>query len=273
MEGLAAVRAALRRVPAAEGAFQMVRKLLDERLPGDASSTISDEVLLLVLLAAAALLVACAAGLALRSGGGGSGRVRRRAVLVGTSGTGKTAMFFRLTSESQPVAFVPSLEPNEGEVKVGPKSVLLVDVPGHNKLRARAFDAHAPAAGAVVFAIDSTHVLPVSRETAEALMAVLGHAAVARRRVPVLVACSMQDLGLKAHSLEFIRKRMEKEITGLIETRKALEQAGAADKLDLGQQEAGGFSFAACRSPVEFVGVSATEPRLGAVEAFLAKHM
>jgi signal recognition particle receptor subunit beta len=44
------------------------------------------------------------------------------------------------------------------------------------------------------------------------LYEVLSQPALARRRVPVLLACNKQDMGSKAHTLEFVRKRLEKEI-------------------------------------------------------------
>lgn len=40
----------------------------------------------------------------------------------------------------------------------------------------------------------------------------LAHPAVARRRLPVLLACNKMDMGARAHTVDFIRKRLEKEI-------------------------------------------------------------
>lgn len=40
----------------------------------------------------------------------------------------------------------------------------------------------------------------------------LSQPALAKRRAPVLLACNKQDLGSKAHSVDFIRKRLEKEL-------------------------------------------------------------
>lgn len=44
------------------------------------------------------------------------------------------------------------------------------------------------------------------------LYEVLSQPALARHRAPVLLACNKQDLGSKAHTVDFIRKRLEKEI-------------------------------------------------------------
>ena len=40
----------------------------------------------------------------------------------------------------------------------------------------------------------------------------LCHPSVAKRRIPVLLACSKQDMGSRAHTVDFIRKQLEKEI-------------------------------------------------------------
>jgi hypothetical protein len=57
---------------------------------------------------------------------------------------------------------------------------------------------------------------------------VLSHPAVAARALPVLLACNKCDAGPKAHSLDFIRKQLEKEIGGMRSTRGALGGDGAA---------------------------------------------
>jgi signal recognition particle receptor subunit beta len=44
------------------------------------------------------------------------------------------------------------------------------------------------------------------------LFEVLSAPSLARRRVPLLLACNKQDMGSKAHTVDFIRKRLEKEL-------------------------------------------------------------
>lgn len=41
---------------------------------------------------------------------------------------------------------------------------------------------------------------------------VLTHPAVIGRRLPIFLACNKSDMGVKAHSVDFIRKRLEKEL-------------------------------------------------------------
>ena len=38
------------------------------------------------------------------------------------------------------------------------------------------------------------------------------HPTVRKRRIPVLIACNKSDEGPKAHTVEFVRKRLEREM-------------------------------------------------------------
>ena len=58
----------------------------------------------------------------------------------------------------------------------------------------------------------------------------LTHPVIAGRRLPVLVACNKADAGAKAHTVDFIRKRLEKEIDGMRSTRGALGGDNAASQ-------------------------------------------
>ena len=44
------------------------------------------------------------------------------------------------------------------------------------------------------------------------LYEVLAHRSVAGRRLPVLLAANKSDAGIKAHTVDFIRKRLEREL-------------------------------------------------------------
>lgn len=44
------------------------------------------------------------------------------------------------------------------------------------------------------------------------LLEILVHPTVRKRRIPVLLACNKSDEGAKAHTVEFVRKRLEREM-------------------------------------------------------------
>ena len=96
-----------------------------------------------------------------------------------------------------------------------------MDVPGHPRVR-HSFEDYAGQTRGVIFVVDSAEFLSQKTEIAEQLYEVLTHPALGKQRAPLLLACNKADLGAKAHTIEFIRKRIEKEIEQLRTTRKTL---------------------------------------------------
>lgn len=160
-------------------------------------------------------------------------------LLVGPSGAGKTTIFLRLShrkgndagTNHQPLATVTSMEANESDaVLIASASgsgteqthVRVVDIPGHPRLKGL-FDSYVNGARGIVFVIDSVNFKPKNSEAAEQLYDVLVHPVVAGRRLPILIACNKVDEGPRAHTVDFIRKRLEKEIDELRSTRGPLE--------------------------------------------------
>lgn len=203
------------------------------------------------------------------------------ALLAGPTGSGKTTLFHVLTTGAPPpLGTTPSMEENAGVAKVGARSVRLVDTPGHPRLRALAAS-RAPAAKCIVFAVDAADFLPRKADAADALAALLAPAAAARRKLPVLVLANKADTGAAAHTADFVRRRLEKEVDAALATASTL-----AD--DAGRGGGAGStiaSLARAGSPFTFAGLAAAggprvEAAAGAARAgdvaaaaeFLAKH-
>ena len=174
------------------------------------------------------------------------------------------------------------------------RRVPLVDAPGHPRLRALAAS-RAPAATALVFVVDASDFLPRKAEAAEALAGLLaGSWRRKKKGIPVLLACNKSDRGEAAHSPEFIRKRLEKEIEALISSAATGRLAGGGGgnggggDNDSDDDENGGGLAAQLRragEPVSFAGLaraggpaletcscSALKGEIGSVSDFLAKH-
>ena len=233
----------------------------------------------------------------------------RAALIAGPSGSGKTTLFLELTrrknkGHKKNNGTVASMTENEGVAAVlssssssgsGGKNVLrrvpLVDAPGHPRLRSLAAS-RAPAATAVVFVVDSTDFLPRKAEAAEALAGLLaGSWRRKKKAAPAfLLACNKSDRGEAAHSPEFIRRRLEKEIEALVasaatgglageEGEGGGEGRGADDGESLAAmlRRAGEpFSFAGLAKAggptLETCAFSALQGEVGSVSGFLAKH-
>lgn len=139
-------------------------------------------------------------------------------VLSGLSGSGKTVLFYQLRDGSSHQGTVTSMEPNEGtfllhseSAKKGKiKPVHVVDVPGHSRLRPK-LDEFLPQAAGIVFVVDALEFLPNLSAVTEYLYDILTKASVVKRKLPVLICCNKTDK-VTAHTKEFIRKQLEKEM-------------------------------------------------------------
>lgn len=105
--------------------------------------------------------------------------------------------------------------------------IRVIDIPGHPRIRGRYFDQHISPAAGIVFVIDSVDFMPRKTEAAEQLYEILTHPVVSKKRLPILLACNKADAGPKAHTVDFIRKRLERELDAVRETRGALDDIGS----------------------------------------------
>ncbi|MCL7051308.1 hypothetical protein MKW94_015381 [Papaver nudicaule] len=176
-------------------------------------------------------------------------------VLAGLSGSGKTALFYQLRDGSSHQGTVTSMDPNEGNFvlhsesskKGKRKPVRVVDVPGHSRLQSK-LDEYLPQAAGLIFVIDALDFLPNCRAAAEYLYEILTKALVVKKKVPVLIMCNKTDKA-NAHTKEFIRKQLEKEIDKLRASRTAVSAADMSTEYALGVAGAT-FRFSQCRNKV-----------------------
>lgn len=213
-----------------------------------------------------------------RGGGGKSGR-GSSIVIAGPSNSGKTTLFYMLKDGSTHLGVVASMAENAATVSVKPPAgsgraarsgVAIVDVPGHHTARHR-LEALLNSAAAVVFVVDAVEVTPHRTEAADVLFEVLAHPAVQRRRTPVLIACNKADLELEAHSVEFVRKTLERQLDAMRRTRAAAIGKDAGARAALGPADRP-FSFAALPNKVALAEASAKAGKLDDVLTFIATH-
>ncbi|KXG27540.2 hypothetical protein SORBI_3005G001400 [Sorghum bicolor] len=176
-------------------------------------------------------------------------------VLSGLSGSGKTTIFYQLRDGSSHQGTVTSMEENndtfvlhsEQERKGKVKPVHVVDVPGHSRLKPK-LDEVLPKAAGVVFIVDAQDFLSSMQAAAEYLYDILTKAIVVKKKVPVLIFCNKTDK-VTAHSKEFIKKQLEKEINKLRESRNAISSADISDEVQLGVPGEV-FNFSQCQNKV-----------------------
>lgn len=145
------------------------------------------------------------------------------------------------------------------------RSVQLVDVPGHPRVRHK-FEQYMRTVRGVVFVVDAdeSSFLSQRTDTAEQLLDVLTNLHGPKRGLQLCVACNKADHGPKAHTVDFIRKRLEKEIQQLRTTRRTVGEQANVTALGSDSEP---FSFElmgkARRWQTRFVSTSA---KLGEVE-------
>uniref|UniRef100_A0A2N9IPU2 Signal recognition particle receptor subunit beta n=1 Tax=Fagus sylvatica TaxID=28930 RepID=A0A2N9IPU2_FAGSY len=173
---------------------------------------------------------------------------------------------------------VTSMEPNEGTFvlhsettkKGKTKPVHLVDVPGHSRLRPK-LDEFLPQAAGIVFVVDALEFLPNCRAASEYLYDILTKASVVKKKIPVLILCNKTDK-VTAHTKEFIKKQMEKEVDKLRTSRSAISAADIANDYTLGiPGEA--FSFSHCENKVTIAEASGSTGVISQVEQFIREHV
>lgn len=222
------------------------------------------------------LLITAVLGLLLALVVASLGRRRRRGatvVIAGPPNSGKTTLFFQLKDGTVHNGVVASMGENAAPVTLRPprggaRTAPLLDVPGHPSMRHRLEAALADAA-AVVFLVDAVEVTPHRTEAADLLYEVLTHPAVARGRAPLLIACNKMDLDLEAHSVDFIRKTLERQLDAMRRTRTAAIGKDAGAQPALGSPDKP-FSFASLPNKVVLAEASAKAGKLDDVVAFIA---
>ena len=193
----------------------------------------------------------------------GKSRSGKSLLLVGLAEAGKTTIFSRLTL-GKFVPTVTSMKQNNAEYPAKKRTLEIVDLPGHDRLRSKYWEDYKSNATGIVFVVDSQSFLSNVRDVADFLYTVLADPVVNKRRVPVLIACNKQDEA-KAKSAKVIQNQLEKEINTIRATRlAALESTdgSSSDTVIIGNHERD-FQYSDLRLSIEFVNCSASDDDIG----------
>jgi len=194
-------------------------------------------------------------------------------LLVGPCGAGKTSMFYQLRDGTTHSGTCTSMKENDDTFPLhgeppGGAPVHVVDLPGHPRLR-MLLDHFLPIAKGIIFVVDAVDFMPQASVIAEHMYDIFAHPGLGRRRVPVMLACNKSDK-VTAHTVDFIRKRLEKDIDTLRKTRGSLADSGGgsgAEKFLGSKTEA--FKFSQFSMPVTAGSVSVLKNNLGEVVSFM----
>lgn len=189
-------------------------------------------------------------------------------LLAGPVNAGKTTLFYQLKDGEKP-GVVASMQENTAVCSVNGKQVRILDVPGHHSFRNKLESSLREAAG-VVFLIDAVEITPHKVEAAEMLYEVLVNPYFQKQRVPVLIACNKADLEEEAHSVDFIRKTLEKQLDAMRKTKTAgIGKDAARQTPALGALDKP-FSLQGLRSKVSIAECSALQGQLSDIKSFIS---
>eukprot|EP00898_Chlorokybus_atmophyticus_P000229 jgi/Chlat1/1206/Chrsp115S00739 len=247
--------------------------------------SVSEEVALFVTIGFAALLGAVLL-LLITLSNRSSGKADS-ILIVGLMGAGKTALFSQLRDGTVHNGTVTSLDKNEGRFILNSEKVKaprarpvhVVDLPGHPRLQLKA-EPYIGSARGIVFVIDAVELLPNSRSIAERMYELLTNRSIHKRRIPLLVACNKMD-NLNAHTVEFIRKRLEKELDQLRSTKNTLSEASTAAVRAAGSSsgevylgsKTEAFKFSQLPNKVSFAETSVAQGNIADVERFIRERI
>ena len=194
--------------------------------------------------------------------GGGSKKKQPAALLLGPSNAGKTLLFHRLVN-NEVEETVASMKSDEGIVD----NKLLVDVPGHRRLR-NEVTKELKRATKIVFMVDAADATRQAKTAAELLYEIF----CLESTPELLILCNKRDkTGAKTPAR--IKLTLASEIETLHKTAKTMGSTGD-DTQQVAPIDTGGkfFSFeshAPCAC--SFLAYSAREDKLDAVREFLLK--
>jgi signal recognition particle receptor subunit beta len=77
-------------------------------------------------------------------------------------------------------------------VPPGKGALTLVDIPGHERLRAKYMDQFKSASRGIIYVVDSSNIQKQLRDTAEYLFNILSDPVIHTAKTPLLVACNKQ---------------------------------------------------------------------------------
>lgn len=187
------------------------------------------------------------------------GRGRRNAarrgeclLLCGTSNSGKTLLFSRLTTGVAKRTLTSMIVNNGSMILENPsadrptKKIHVIDIPGNLRIRQRDFHANKTSAKAMIFVIDSTTIKKESKDVADYIYDILQEKIFRQQRLPLLIFCNKQDTNSDHESVQSIRQLLENELTMKRRTRTssvAVHQGKGEGNEDIGRTGKDTFEF------------------------------
>ncbi|XP_031836341.1 signal recognition particle receptor beta [Nomia melanderi] len=175
--------------------------------------------------------------------------IGNRILLTGLSDSGKTLIFARLLC-SKFVKTYTSAKENTEDIVINNRTLKLVDIPGHERLRYKFFDQFKLSAKGLVYIIDSVTFQKDIRDVAEYLYNILSDPSMQNKSV--LVLCNKQDQTM-AKGSSVIKTLLEREMNLLRMTKTSqLEATDASSTNAFLGKEGKDFEFSQLVTQIDF---------------------
>lgn len=202
---------------------------------------------------------------------------RRGILITGLCDSGKTLLYTRLVHDRF-VLTQTSIKENIDEYAINGKSVKIVDIPGHERLRGQFLDLHKSTTRGLIYVIDSQNVQKDIKDVAEFFYNILTDPVIYSNSPAILILCNKQDQPLVKNS-KAIKTLLEKELNTLKLTKssqlESLDANAKSANVLLGEEDEA-FTFAAMSQyKIDFADAYATnddkECNIVDVEKWLAQ--
>jgi signal recognition particle receptor subunit beta len=192
----------------------------------------------------------------------------KEVILLGLADSGKSALFYHLVANKALPTFTSQVH-NEQRLQIGEKSVNLVDMPGHPRLRTELMH-RLKTVTAIIFVIDAGTVLPKITDIANLLYDILSRNEVLLKKLPVFIVASKSDLP-GSRQPELIRSRLQEEMGYIRDNRKKSNYVEDGDsQLFLGREDQE-FDFEHLTHEVTFGSCSVNAGNTAQVREFLER--
>ncbi|KAG5672337.1 hypothetical protein PVAND_002471 [Polypedilum vanderplanki] len=189
-------------------------------------------------------------------------------LLAGLCDSGKTLLYSLLLNGNEVETFT-SLKENCGIFQIeDSKSLRIVDLPGHERLRLRLLENYKNSTKAIIYVVDSTTVQKEIRDVADFLYTLLADKALSS--LNVLILCNKQDETM-AKGKQVVEQLLEKEINVIRKTRTSQLQSvdNSSDKtMYLGKSDKD-FDFSQISQKISFAESSAKNKDIEQIISFI----
>jgi len=195
-------------------------------------------------------------------------------LFVGLSHSGKTVLVSKLVDANAEPITQTSVRPNEINFKVDDgkdQFLLLVDIPGNERLRINELQKYKHSTRGIVFVVNSETVARDIRDVAELIYQILTDSTIHQVRPKILIAANKQDTTIAKAGVK-IKEMIENELTLLRKTQTAaLQDTDDENKSDvyLGKKGTSSFDLSQLPMDVEVHECSGKNADVDAVKSWL----